>query len=113
MSGLILVGCGNSNTPFGLDGERLQESVAKQALTYATIEKGGYIEEDIELVSVCAAVKKGNAAFGHQGDYVVFWQTLDEEIQEYNWFNEDNYIVEFGANSYEEYEDMGCHNFKE
>ncbi|ADC52379.1 hypothetical protein BpOF4_21919 (plasmid) [Alkalihalophilus pseudofirmus OF4] len=111
LAGVVLTGCGGN--PLGLDEERLQEGVVERAMTYADVKEGDYIEQDIELVKVCAAVPRGKQEYGHQGDYVVFWQTKDTEVQDHNHFNESDYIVEFGANSYEEFEEIGCHNFKE
>jgi hypothetical protein len=110
---LVVSGCGSGTNPFGLDEERLQKGVEERALQNAKVKEGEYTEEDIELVSVCAAVKNGNSAFGHQGDYVVFWQTVDSEVQRYAHFHEDDYAVEHGADLYEEFEEIGCHNFKE
>ncbi|WP_461611865.1 hypothetical protein [Cytobacillus kochii] len=109
--GLILTACGGSNSPLGLDGEKIQKGVNEMAMKFAEVKDGNYEEKDIELVKLCGVVPNGKKEFGHQGDYVVLWQTKDGKVQEENRFNESDYVVEFGADRYMVYEDIGCYEY--
>ncbi|MFC0560782.1 hypothetical protein [Halalkalibacter alkalisediminis] len=109
--GVTLTACGGNGSPLGLDAERIQEGVTERAMNIAAVKNGDYEEEDIEVVRICAAVPRDKEAFGHQGDYVVFWQTTDGQIQHHNRLNEADYVVEYGANSYEEFEEIGCYDY--
>ncbi|MFV8830120.1 hypothetical protein [Alkalihalobacterium sp. APHAB7] len=110
LAGVVLTGCGGN--PLGLDEERLQEGVVERAMKAAAVKNGDYTEDDIEVVEVCAAVRVGEEAFGHEGYYGVTWQTADGENRFEDRMDE-NYEVGGALNGYMIYEEIGCHNFKE
>jgi IMP cyclohydrolase len=110
--GVTLTACGGNGSPLGLDAERIQEGVTERAMNIAAVKNGDYEEEDIEVVRICAAVPRGKEAFGHQGDYVVFWQTSDGQNQYEHRMNEEDYKVGGTVNRFEPYEDIGCYDYQ-
>ncbi|MDQ0186690.1 hypothetical protein MKX78_23725 [Cytobacillus sp. FSL R5-0569] len=109
--GLILTACGGSNSPLGLDGEKIQKGVNEKAQEIANIKNGGYKEEDIELVQLCAVVQNGKEEFGHTDLYTVSWQTSDGEHQYKHRMSSDDYVVDGATKRYTVYEDIGCYEY--
>lgn len=76
---LTLAGCGGNK--LGIDEEKAQKAVIKEALEQKVIQEGNYKSSDIELVKVCEAVEKGKEDYGYDGNYITYWQTKDKKYQ--------------------------------
>ncbi|GIN14618.1 hypothetical protein J26TS2_44850 [Shouchella clausii] len=101
----LLSACGGNS--LGLDEDRLLEATQERALSYADIKNGDYEAENIELVKVCPAIRENQIEFGHQGDYLIFWQTDDGNNQNVDLMDE-NYEVGAGANKFIPVEGEEC-----
>lgn len=95
---MLLAGCGGNS--LGLDDERLLQATKDRAMSYADIKEGDYTEDDIELMRVCPAVREDEQDFDHAGDYLIFWQTTDDNNRNIDLMNESDYEVGSGANRY-------------
>lgn len=91
VSVMALSACGESLE--GVDEERMLEATQAHAMDNARVQDGGYTEEDIEIVRACPAIQGGKEEFGHQGDYLIYWQTTDAEHQLGHRMNTSDYEV--------------------
>ncbi len=99
---LLLTACGGNK--LDLDLEKVQNAVAERAVQSTSLEEDGYNSENVEIVRVCEAVKVGEEDQGFDGEYIVYWQTDDEELK--NDFRMDkNYEADLSTQRLTEIED--------